>query len=450
MFPQGTEHPKYGTHWSQELRERIRLTKVSRQKFQPLKRPPQIGDVQYGKDIGKKSQPSAHYQYLTCEECGKVKWVQLRKGVPLYNKCSKCSRETNELWLHPPKSTKDVSGENNPYYGKTHSPEIRARISNVKRKPRHNNNKDYHPQIGDIRYGDEINKLSHGSTQFIYQKCPDCNTTWWLRLRDYPKKCQRCCGKIQRNHSTKEPEIGEIRYGDEIGKRQPTTKYIWASCEICGINRWVRYIKKHINALKCPKCHMVGKILTKHIETRIRNIKATTEKTCPKCKNIYPATREYFEKHNHSILGIGSLCIDCYKNNLKESYHKQRQYFGKKINTAISSAIRDTLKGTKNGKQWQILVGYSLQDLIKHLERRFDSKMTWDNYGKKGWHIDHITPLAAFFYTSYDDPDFKRCWALDNLQPLWEKDNLSKNTKIVKPFQPRLDLLNKEHIIKTG
>jgi hypothetical protein len=22
--------------------------------------------------------------------------------------------------------------------------------------------------------------------------------------------------------------------------------------------------------------------------------------------------------------------------------------------------------------------------------------MTWENYGKKGWHLDHIAPCAAF------------------------------------------------------
>ena len=37
-----------------------------------------------------------------------------------------------------------------------------------------------------------------------------------------------------------------------------------------------------------------------------------------------------------------------------------------------------------------------------------------------------------------EDEDFKRCWALSNLQPLWMSENRSKNDKLEKPFQPSL------------
>ena len=67
--------------------------------------------------------------------------------------------------------------------------------------------------------------------------------------------------------------------------------------------------------------------------------------------------------------------------------------------------------------------------------------MTWQNYGE--WHLDHIHPRAAHCYENSDDPDFKRCWALENLQPLWASENKIKSAKIVKPFQPKLDLMFK-------
>jgi hypothetical protein len=53
--------------------------------------------------------------------------------------------------------------------------------------------------------------------------------------------------------------------------------------------------------------------------------------------------------------------------------------------------------------------------------------MTWDNYGQ--WHIDHIKPVALFEFDSTDDPGFRDCWTLDNLQPLWALDNLRKGNK---------------------
>ena len=55
--------------------------------------------------------------------------------------------------------------------------------------------------------------------------------------------------------------------------------------------------------------------------------------------------------------------------------------------------------------------------------------MSWDNYGKKGWHIDHITPLVLFDLTNREQV-LMACH-YTNLQPLWAKDNLSKGTKII-------------------
>ncbi len=69
-----------------------------------------------------------------------------------------------------------------------------------------------------------------------------------------------------------------------------------------------------------------------------------------------------------------------------------------------------------------------MQDLIAHLESLFQPSMTWENYGK--WHIDHKRPIASFNFTSYEDPEFKECWALNNLQPMWAKENMSKGNKI--------------------
>jgi hypothetical protein len=53
--------------------------------------------------------------------------------------------------------------------------------------------------------------------------------------------------------------------------------------------------------------------------------------------------------------------------------------------------------------------------------------MSWENYGK--WHVDHIRPKASFHYTNPDDEEFKQCWALRNLRPLWGKENSAKKDK---------------------
>ena len=100
------------------------------------------------------------------------------------------------------------------------------------------------------------------------------------------------------------------------------------------------------------------------------------------------------------------------------------------------------MRGNKNGHHWEDLVGFTLADLIRHLEALFIAGMTWDNYGE--WHIDHIIPISAFNFSSADDYDFKRCWALSNLQPLWKVDNIRKHNKV----DHFLTQMQRDHIAK--
>lgn len=97
------------------------------------------------------------------------------------------------------------------------------------------------------------------------------------------------------------------------------------------------------------------------------------------------------------------------------------------LNYRFGAAIRSSLRGQKSGRRWETLVGYTLADLMRHLEAQFVNGMAWDN--RSDWHIDHIIPLSSFKFETPEDPDFKAAWALTNLRPLWAKDNLSKNAK---------------------
>lgn len=110
-----------------------------------------------------------------------------------------------------------------------------------------------------------------------------------------------------------------------------------------------------------------------------------------------------------------------------------------KLENAVSAGISASLAaGAKAGRKWQGLVGYTLNDLITHLEQHFLPGMTLENYGK--WHLDHVVPISAFNYESPDHIDFRRAWALSNLQPLWAADNIRKRDRLAAPFQPSLAL----------
>lgn len=179
-------------------------------------------------------------------------------------------------------------------------------------------------------------------------------------------------------------------------------------------------------------------------------------KKCSKCGHTFPATSEFFYRDPGHRDGLRSWCKACVlaKRRIYREAHKKeiaaanrvwkqrnrerraaynRQRFRAnptlRISNTISGRMWDALRNKKAGCHWESLVGYTLDDLVRHLEARFQPGMSWDNYGKYGWHIDHIKPRCAFTYTSPDDPEFKECWALSNLQPLWVTDNLSKGAQ---------------------
>ena len=103
------------------------------------------------------------------------------------------------------------------------------------------------------------------------------------------------------------------------------------------------------------------------------------------------------------------------------------------LNHRMSSGVRNSLTSnnlSKNRKHWEDIVGYTKEELQKHLESLFIGNMRWDKILNGEIHVDHIIPISFFKFKSMDDVEFKYCWSLNNLQPLWAKDNLRKNNKI--------------------
>ena len=108
------------------------------------------------------------------------------------------------------------------------------------------------------------------------------------------------------------------------------------------------------------------------------------------------------------------------KNELEKIRRKEDIKY--RLDQNISGQIRKLLKSKKAGRRWETLVGYTLKDLMERLECQFKKGMCWNNYGK--WHIDHKKPKSLFKVE-----EFKDCWCLANLQPLWARENLIKNNK---------------------
>lgn len=115
----------------------------------------------------------------------------------------------------------------------------------------------------------------------------------------------------------------------------------------------------------------------------------------------------------------------------KRIYQKHKRHTDPiyKLISNFRSAIYIVLKENnlqKYGHYFDVL-GYTPEQLIEHLERQFNNGMTWENYGE--WHIDHIKPISSFIFESSDDGEFRKCWSLENLQPMWGIENIKKGNK---------------------
>lgn len=107
--------------------------------------------------------------------------------------------------------------------------------------------------------------------------------------------------------------------------------------------------------------------------------------------------------------------------------HNERRKHDKKYRLMcnVRSAVSDALSKQSGALRF---LEYTIEDLMRHLEKQFAIGMTWENYGS-GWHVDHIIPSASFKFEKAEDLDFKFCWSLANLRPLWASENLKKSAK---------------------
>lgn len=94
----------------------------------------------------------------------------------------------------------------------------------------------------------------------------------------------------------------------------------------------------------------------------------------------------------------------------------------------IAEVMRGAIK--RNGRSLKVerLLGYSIEDLKEHIERQFHKRMSWRAFLQGRIHIDHIVPQSS--YNLSNPEEWRACWALSNLRPLWASDNLRKRDRV--------------------
>lgn len=154
--------------------------------------------------------------------------------------------------------------------------------------------------------------------------------------------------------------------------------------------------------------------------------------------------RVWYAQNGERIRGVKKKWVAANIDAERERYRKNRSTPKGRLSHCVGGSMRNSLKALKGGRHWETLVGFTLLDLMQHLEKQFLPGMSWDNHGTF-WHIDHRIPISVFNYKVPEDFDFARCWSLENLRPLEASKNISKGAKISSPFQPSLLLREVEN-----
>jgi endogenous inhibitor of DNA gyrase (YacG/DUF329 family) len=246
---------------------------------------------------------------------------------------------------------------------------------------------------------------------------------------------------------------------DRKGQKNPNYKGGFeAKCAACGKPVYVKpYEKDRLHHYCSKPCQYRGSSERTTGEQHWRWQGGPVELRCQYCNEVFFQRRAEYNRRpakycSHRCKGLGRVtqvvleCAVCSAPFLAPSYKTDAKFCSReckrllqrkqrtardiskrRLRVAISTGMGRSLRGRKAGRSWEKLVGYTVVELMRHLEALFQEGMTWENFGD--WHIDHKRPVSSFSFADVTDPDFQECWALENLQPLWELENLSKGSK---------------------
>ena len=127
--------------------------------------------------------------------------------------------------------------------------------------------------------------------------------------------------------------------------------------------------------------------------------------------------------HDHHVRAYQSYQL---KQSLKHDQHVKewKSFVRYAVYQRLKRGVQRGMKDKAANSNWSDYLGYSVGELIDHIESQFTDGMGWHNMSE--WHIDHILPIRSFDLDHVDSEDFKRCYSLDNLMPVWAEDNMNK------------------------
>lgn len=136
--------------------------------------------------------------------------------------------------------------------------------------------------------------------------------------------------------------------------------------------------------------------------------------------------KKYYQKHKEKLKEKNKQWQDKNKARTKRYRHNI-------INRLLHNCdnrITRVLKNIKRVASIKKLIGCSREDLKSHIGKQFKQGMTWKNYNRKGWVIDHIRPCCTFDLRIPEEQ--YKCFNYKNLQPLWDYEHIAKAISEIK------------------
>lgn len=190
-------------------------------------------------------------------------------------------------------------------------------------------------------------------------------------------------------------------------------------CLICGqLVKWKGFCKKHYY----DNYNQINKERIKNgrKQYRILHLKEINEKT-----------KIYYNQNKSDILFRNTQ----YRINNKDKIQAHKRESRKNnIRYRLEVKLRN---GTKRRLKYYMahksektikLLGCDIITFINYIESKFEPGMNWNNWGAKGWHIDHIIPICNFDLTKKEKQE--KCFNYTNLQPMWALDNYRKGGRL--------------------
>jgi hypothetical protein len=276
-------------------------------------------------------------------------------------------------------------------------------------------------------------------TTIVEKKCTKCEEV--KLLNEFPKrklskdgregKCRQCTKKYHslwrrgnpdkvkkaQKRSRQNCKLQRRIYNSEYAKR---TRY---AAQIAWAKRnpdKTKIIKKRFRNLHADKCKSdklrwnkanPEKLKKMKRESRLRNLEASTLRD-----------KIYREKNRDAV------------RLRKKKYHarKYRESPEYRIKIYLRGRLGGAMRKFRNGRtktrEAVDLLGCTVEEFRAYIETLWIEGMSWANYGRKGWHLDHKIAVSRFDLKKLSHR--KACFHYSNFQPLWMPDNIKKSNLI--------------------